>query len=328
MASAKSLVGFLLLVLTLSSHFSEAQAQLSANYYDASCPNLRAIVANAFLLQLNVTRLVAAPASLMRIAFHDCAVDGCQASNLLSSQPGVTDEKLSPRNLGLNNVDIILNIKQTVEQSCPGIVSCADLIVLVAHEAIKYSAGPILPLEFGRKDAKTASTAAATNQLLGPDASVQQVLDAFAKMNIGVSGTVALLGSHTLGVAHCANIVGRLYPPDATLSQPQNFAFLAQLQAQCPQNYNPNTFVQNDVSNTLFDSAYYQGAMTGRGLLAIDDQLARDPNTRSIVQNWAINTIGFRQEFQNAFLQMTRYKVLTGTGPDREVRRDCRFVNS
>ncbi|KAL2649419.1 hypothetical protein R1flu_017547 [Riccia fluitans] len=327
MGSRKSLlVGFLAVILALSRQVSETQAQLSEDYYDVSCPNLKAVVATAFLFQMNITRVVTAPASLLRVAFHDCAVDGCQASILLNSQGSITDEKLSERNLGIQNLEIIHNIKATVEGICPGVVSCADMIVLVAREAIKYSLGPILPIVLGRKDARYASTAAADAQLLPADATVDQVLNAFAPMGIDTQGTVALLGSHTIGVAHCANIVNRLYPtPDATLSQPSNFLFLSQLQRSCPPNYDDNTFVANDRSNTIFDSGYYQGALSGRGLLTIDDRLANDPRTKPTIQNWAVNVVGFRQAFQDAFLKMTSYNVLTGA--QGEVRTNCRFVN-
>ncbi|KAL2649416.1 hypothetical protein R1flu_017544 [Riccia fluitans] len=325
MASAKPL-GLLLVALALSSHFSKTQAQLSANYYDVTCPNLRGMVATAFLFQMNLIRVITAPASLLRVAFHDCAVDGCQGSILLNSQPGVTDEKLSKRNLGIQNLDVIHSIKSTIEARCPGVVSCADLIVLVAHEAIKYSAGPTLPLVFGRKDARFASTGNADVQLLPADATVDQVLNAFGQMGIDTAGTVALLGSHTLGVAHCANIVNRLYPaPDMTLSQPMNLFRLNNLKLQCPPNFNSFTTIANDLTNTIFDGTYYRSALAGRGLLTIDDRLANDPRTKPFMQNFGMNTPAFRQSFKDAFLKMTSFKVLTGS--QGEVRRDCRFVN-
>ncbi|KAL3701526.1 hypothetical protein R1sor_019548 [Riccia sorocarpa] len=328
MASGKSFLGVLVLMLALSVKFSETQAQLSATYYDKTCPNLRNMVAQAFLFQMNLIRIITAPASLLRVAFHDCAVDGCQGSIMLNSQGAITDEKLSERNLGIQNLDVIDAIKAQVERSCPGVVSCADLIILIAHEAIKYSAGPNLPVVFGRKDARFASKSAADSQLLPADATVDQVLSSFAKMGIDTAGSVALLGSHTIGVAHCKNVVNRLYPaPDATLSRANNIFLLNRLRAQCPVNFNPNVFINNDGTNTIFDSGYYQAALQGRGVLTIDDRLANDPRTKPFMQTWAFNTFAFRQAFQGAWLKMTSYRVLTGNGTDREVRRNCRFIN-
>ncbi|KAL3677637.1 hypothetical protein R1sor_027585 [Riccia sorocarpa] len=77
------------------------------------------------------------PASIIRLAFHDCAVNGCDASILLNGGINNTDEKLSARNLGIGILNIIDGMKAAVERACPGVVSCSDLIVLAARDAFR-----------------------------------------------------------------------------------------------------------------------------------------------------------------------------------------------
>ncbi|KAL3697274.1 hypothetical protein R1sor_011350 [Riccia sorocarpa] len=48
-----------------------------------------------------------------------------------------TDEKLSARNLGIGNLNVIDGMKAAVERACPGVVSCSGLIVLAARDAVR-----------------------------------------------------------------------------------------------------------------------------------------------------------------------------------------------
>ncbi|KAL3691416.1 hypothetical protein R1sor_005067 [Riccia sorocarpa] len=64
----------------------------------------------------------------IRLAFHDCAVNGCDASILLNGGINNTDEKLSARNLGVGNLNIIDGMKA---------LSCSDLFVLAARDAVR-----------------------------------------------------------------------------------------------------------------------------------------------------------------------------------------------
>ncbi|KAL3680834.1 hypothetical protein R1sor_023790 [Riccia sorocarpa] len=89
-----------------------------------------------------------APALIIRLAFHDCAVNGCDASILLNGGMNNTDEKLSARNLGiLGNLNIIDGMKAAVERACPGVVSCSDLIVSRARILLCW----LLMTQFVRK---------------------------------------------------------------------------------------------------------------------------------------------------------------------------------
>lgn len=63
-------------------------------------------------------------------------LQGCDASVLLDSIDGVDSEKESPPNETLKGFDIIEIIKSDLEEACPGVVSCADILVLAARESV------------------------------------------------------------------------------------------------------------------------------------------------------------------------------------------------
>lgn len=45
-------------------------------------------------------------------------------------------EKNAPPNLSLEDFDVIDNLKAALEKECPGIVSCSDVLALVARDVV------------------------------------------------------------------------------------------------------------------------------------------------------------------------------------------------
>lgn len=60
-------------------------------------------------------------------------IKGCDASILLD---GSNSEKTAVPNLSVRGYDIIDVVKATVEAICPGVVSCADIIVMATRDAV------------------------------------------------------------------------------------------------------------------------------------------------------------------------------------------------
>ncbi|VAH42243.1 unnamed protein product [Triticum turgidum subsp. durum] len=86
MAMASSLSGLLLLCLAASS-----SAQLSPRFYAMSCSRALAIIRRGVAAAVRSERRMGA--SLLRLHFHDCFVQGCDASVLLSDTATFTGEQ-------------------------------------------------------------------------------------------------------------------------------------------------------------------------------------------------------------------------------------------
>uniref|UniRef100_A0A6V7QSG1 peroxidase n=1 Tax=Ananas comosus var. bracteatus TaxID=296719 RepID=A0A6V7QSG1_ANACO len=140
---------FLGLVLLLALQIAEAG--LSPNYYETSCPNVESIVRQAVEKKKNAT-VVTVPATL-RLFFHDCFVEGCDASVLIAS-PNGDAEKDAPDNISLagDGFDTVIKAKEAVEAECPGVVSCADILAIAARDVVALAGGPNFTVELGRLD--------------------------------------------------------------------------------------------------------------------------------------------------------------------------------
>jgi peroxidase len=90
--------------------------------------------------------------------------------------------------------------KKAVEDACPGVVSCADILAFAARDASKILSNGKIDYEVpaGRYDGRE-SFADETDQLPGPGSTVQQLKDSFAAQ--GLSLTDMVIG-HALGRPH------------------------------------------------------------------------------------------------------------------------------
>ncbi|KDP25491.1 hypothetical protein JCGZ_20647 [Jatropha curcas] len=75
-------------------------------------------------------------ASLIRLHFHDCLVQGCDGSILMDDTPSISGEKFARNNNNfVRGFQVIDNAKAQVERICPGLVSCADIVAVAACDA-------------------------------------------------------------------------------------------------------------------------------------------------------------------------------------------------
>ncbi|GAB4830822.1 hypothetical protein Ancab_004850 [Ancistrocladus abbreviatus] len=298
----------------------DVESNLANDYYKSSCPNVEEIVKNEMLALL--TTDVTASAAFLRLFFHDCQVQGCDASILLDSKDS---EMMSLRNFGIRKREEIGHIKSILEGVCPGIVSCADIIALAAREAVAYAGGPHIQIPLGRKDSTTSSYEQADAHLPSPRISVDQMLRIFTTKGMSLEESIAILGAHTLGVGHCINIVDRLYDPDPT--DTMDFGFELALKFKCPTRtpLTNLTFMPNDITPTIFDTQYYRDISSGKGLFGIDSSISKDPRTASVVARFTNDQTYFFQTFSSAFIKLSAVNVLNeSTG---QVRLKCNRVN-
>ncbi|KAJ8501033.1 hypothetical protein OPV22_011585 [Ensete ventricosum] len=92
-------------------------------------------------------------ASIVRLFFHDCFVNGCDASVLLDDTPTMIGEKNAAGNANsLRGYQVIDAIKSRVEAACRSTVSCADILALASRDAVTLLGGPSWTIKTRRKN--------------------------------------------------------------------------------------------------------------------------------------------------------------------------------
>ncbi|KAJ0247333.1 Peroxidase 47 [Hirschfeldia incana] len=162
---------------------------LSMSYYMKSCPTAEQIVKNSVNNALQADPTLAA--GLIRMLFHDCFIEGCDASILLDSTSENNAEKDSPGNLSLRGYEIIDDAKQEIENACPRVVSCADILAMAARDAVFWAGGPYYQIPKGRFDGKR-SKIEDTKNLLPPSLNASQLIQAFGQRGFSPRDVVAL----------------------------------------------------------------------------------------------------------------------------------------
>ncbi|CAI0554113.1 unnamed protein product [Linum tenue] len=308
---------FCLLFLT-----SLVTCQLNYTFYDDSCPSLTKIVRYGVWTAIsNDTRMAA---SLLRLHFHDCFVNGCDGSVLLDG-----GEKNALPNLNsARGFEVIDSIKSNLEKACPGVVSCTDVLTLAAREAVYLTGGPYWSLAFGRRDGLTTSETAANEQLPGPFEPLENITQKFAAKGLDTKDVVVLSGGHTLGFAQCGVVKPRLFDfagsgrPDPSLDA----SFLQTLQSTCPnRNESNSNLAPLDASSSKFDNVYYKLLVNSSGLLRSDQALMSDNVTGSMVVGYSKFPFLFYKDFGASMVKMAGIGVITGS--NGEVRKNCRVVN-
>ncbi|KAF7830893.1 peroxidase P7-like [Senna tora] len=299
-----------------------ANAQLSTGFYSRSCPHLPHIVKSQ--VHSALSREARMGASILRLFFHDCFVNGCEASLLLDDTPTMIGEKTAaPNNNSVRGFEVIDSIKSAVERACPRVVSCADILAIAAKDSVHLLGGPNWDVKLGRRDARTASFTAANTNLPPPSFNLTQLIHRFQQFNLSPRDMVALSGAHTIGQAQCVNFRNHIY--NGTNIDP---SFAAIRQSNCPRpsgSGDANLAPLDLQTPNRFDNAYYQNLVQKKGLLNSDQVLFNNDSTDSIVAGYAANPSSFNSDFVAAMIKMGDISPLTGS--NGEIRINCRRVN-
>ncbi|KAM0822391.1 hypothetical protein ACQ4PT_019425 [Festuca glaucescens] len=300
MASA-SFVSLLVFVAMASA----ASAQLSSTFYDTSCPDALSTIRRVVTAAVRSEPRMGA--SLVRLHFHDCFVDGA-----------------APNAGSIRGMNVIDNAKTQVEAVCKQTVSCADILAVAARDSVFALGGPFWTVPLGRRDSTTASKTNAENDLPPPSSDLQGLTDKFSNKGLSVTDMVALSGAHTIGQSQCKNFWDRIYN-DSNIDT----AFATSLKENCPQpigSGDSSLAPLDRTSPNAFDNAYYSNLLSQKGLLHSDQVLFNGGGTDNTVRSFASNPAAFGSAFATAMVNMGNIAPKTRT--QGQIRLSCSKVKS
>ncbi|CAL4939594.1 unnamed protein product [Urochloa decumbens] len=301
---------------------------LELGYYRYKCPQAEAIVKD--IMEKAIAQNPGNGAAVIRMLFHDCFVEGCDASILLDPTPfSPTPEKLSPpNNPSLRGFELVDAIKCALEAACPGAVSCADIIAFAARDATFFlSHGRVrFDMPAGRLDGTFSNASEPLKFLVPPTSNLSDLISSFVVKGMSVEDLVVLSGAHTVGRSHCSSFVpDRLAAPSDI-----NPGLAGFLRSQCPANPTSGggddpTVVQDVVTPVEMDNRYYENVLSHTVLFTSDAALLTSPETAEMVVANAKIPGWWEDRFEKAMVKMASIGVKTGY--QGQVRRNCRAVN-
>ncbi|OMO72640.1 Plant peroxidase [Corchorus olitorius] len=307
-----------MVVLLLS---SASQAQLSSDtFYAKTCPKALSTIRTTIRTAIARERRMAA--SLIRLHFHDCFVQGCDASVLLDNSTTVASEKfVLQNNNSVRGFEVIEQAKSAVEKLCPGVVSCADILAVAARDASEYVGGPSWTVKLGRRDSTNGSPSLANRDLPRFTDSLDSLISLFKTKDLSARDMVALSGSHTIGQARCVTFRDRIYNGSNI-----DAGFASTRRRNCPATDGDSNLAPLDlVTPNSFDNNYFKNLLQKKGLLESDQVLFSGDSTDNIVLEYSRNPSTFSSDFASAMVKMGDIEPLTGSAGI--IRTVCNRVN-
>ncbi|KAI5329876.1 hypothetical protein L3X38_029273 [Prunus dulcis] len=317
----------LLLLLFITIPFSESK--LSMEYYKKTCPDFESIVRDTVTLKQMANPTTAA--GTLRLFFHDCMVEGCDASILISSNHINIAERDADINQSLSGdaLEVVALAKTALELTCPGIVSCSDILAIATRNLVIMVGGPFYNVRLGRKDGKVSQASRVEANLIRSNRTMEDIINYFAVKGFTIEEMVALSGGHTIGFSHCKEFADRIFNYNRTTpTDPEMYQNFAEGLKKTCTNYQTNTAMSafNDVITPgKFDNMYYLNLKRGLGLLSSDHALVKDPRTRPFVDLYAADQAAFFKAFAHAMEKLAHQGVKTGR--KGEVRHRCDAFN-
>ncbi|KAL5564568.1 hypothetical protein UlMin_027732 [Ulmus minor] len=275
------MVMFFLLVLAFLAILTlEAESKLYYNYYQKSCPRFNEI------MQETVTNKQITSPTTLRLFFHDCLLNGCDASILISSTPFNTTERDADINRSLpgDGFNVVVRAKIALKLACPNTVSCTDILAVATLDLVTMVGGPYYNVPLGRRDGRISKASSVERNLPKPTVDMSQIIQIFGIKGFSIQEMVALSGAHTIGFSYCKEFSSEIYNySKSSQFDPQyNPRYVDGLQKACSDMHNnPTLSVFNDIMTpNKFDNMYFHNLQKGLGLLKSDHSLYNDPRTK------------------------------------------------
>lgn len=248
---------------------------------------------------------------------------GCNASILVD---GPSTEKTAGPNLSVRGYEFIEALKATMEEQCPGVVSCADIIAIATKVVIKEEGGPDYAVQTGRRDGLQSN--ALDVDLSTAFMTVPEAVAVFAAKNLTAEEMVVLLGCHMIGITHCGFFQDRLYQNTIQFDPAMDQSLRKKLMGTCPSGTltnNPTPLNQKPGHGDTVDNSFFGQLLKNRGILAIDQALSRHTTTNGTVLELSSNATLFNIKLASAMLKLQAVEVLTGN--QGQIRKVCGKVN-
>ncbi|KAH7278987.1 hypothetical protein KP509_38G068300 [Ceratopteris richardii] len=191
--------------------------------------------------------------------------------------------------------------------------------------------GPRVEMPTGRLDGLISLASNVPSNLPDSPFNVEELIAYFERKGMSIEDLVVLSGAHTVGVAHCTSFKDRfLFSADGTvLSQDPSMdpAYATQLVQRCPASPSASTLIVNDIiTPTVFDNAYFKNVQAGHGLFHSDEALRSDPRTASLLSSFASSQELFFASWARSFVKLSLVDLKTDPSQGH-VRTQCNLRN-
>ncbi|KAG9133403.1 hypothetical protein Leryth_013222 [Lithospermum erythrorhizon] len=287
-------MSLLLLLMVLINCLASCNAQLSPTFYSQTCSNATTTIRTIIRRAISAERRMAA--SLIRLHFHDCFVQGCDASVLLDDAPGIDTEELRGQMRPARRPYLELRL--------------LSYFVLELFPKLRPSSSSYGFICNGGR-----------TFMDGAFSTLPTLISSFAAQGLNQREMVVLSGAHTLGQARCLLFRARIY--NATNI---DAGFASTRRRQCPvTGGNANLAPLDLVTPNSFDNNYFKNLIQLKGLLPSDQVLFNGGSADSVVTAFSNSPSTFASEFAAAMIKMGDISPLTGQ--NGIIRRVCNAIN-
>ncbi|KAL2932252.1 Peroxidase 18 [Bienertia sinuspersici] len=301
------LIVFLIFILDISCSCHG----FSMEFYTLSCPGAEYIVRDTVRSATSTDPSV--PGKLLRLLFHDCFVEGCDASVLVE---GSATERADPANASLGGFEVIETAKRELELFCPETVSCADIIALAARDAVVME-GQIFRFRQAEEMGWFLKSRTSGLILLTPSFTLDDMFKLFSSKGLSLADLV-ILSAHctTFSDRFQVSTKGNLTSVDSLLDKD----YASRLAKKCATSAKATVNIGSH-NSLLIRHQYYNNLIAKRGLFQTDSILLDDQRTRNLVEQLASDSNDFYDGWSESFLKLSSIGVKTEAEGD--VRQIC-----